>query len=171
VPVADEVPHLRIGQVAGDRGRVLQAQQLVDGAEDDQRDERREEGAQAQQADENAVDRAEQGAERQRARQRQPDRPLQHVHHHQRGEIRQREHRAHREVDAADDHHQAETEHDEADLAGLAQRVGKGPGGPEVGDQPARRDQDECTSSRTGIAVSVQRLERISPSQWSGHQR
>ena len=116
-----------------------QAQQLVDGAEDDQRDQRGQEGAQAQVADQHAVDRAEQRAAQQRARpRRRPTGHLPHVHHHQRAEVGQREHRAHRQVDAADDHHQRQAQHDEADLAGLAQGVGQRRRRVEVADQPAR---------------------------------
>ena len=122
---ADEVPHLRVGKAGGDQRRVVGDQQVVQRAVDDQRDQRGEKGAQPEVADQHAVDRTEQRAEHQRGHHRAGDRPLQHVHEVQRAEVRQREHRPHRQVDAADDHHQRHAEHDEADLAGLPAGVGQ----------------------------------------------
>ena len=60
-----------IGKAGGDRVRIVEQQQIVGGAVDDQRDQRGDEGAQPQIADQQAVD----GAERRAARERRDDRP------------------------------------------------------------------------------------------------
>ena len=65
---------------------------------------------------------------------------------------------------------QRHAEHDEADLAGLPAGVGERGRRQEVRDRLASANATS-TSTITGIAVSIQRLARISPSAWSGQQR
>ena len=63
VAVAHEVPGRDVGKRGGDGVGVVDQQQVVGRAVDDQRDQRGDEGAQPEIADQEAVDRAEQGAE------------------------------------------------------------------------------------------------------------
>ena len=96
VAIADEVPHFRVGQAPGNRGRVVGGEQVVKCAVDDQGDQGREEGAQAEVADQNAVDSTECRAAQQGGRDRRASRPLQHVHQIQGTEVGQRKHRTDR---------------------------------------------------------------------------
>ena len=136
---ADEIPRRKIGKGRRDLVGIVEQQQIVGGAVDDQRDQRGDEGAQPQIADQEAVDGAERGAAGEGGDDHGRHRPVQHVEAEQRAEIAQREHRADREVDAADDDDQRHAEHDEADLAGLPAGVGEAAGRQEAGDRAAEQ--------------------------------
>ena len=71
------------------------------------------------------------------------DRPAEDVEAEERAEIGQREHRADRQIDAADDDDQRLAEHDEADLAGLPRRIGEARRRQEVVDHPAQGEADD----------------------------
>ena len=140
---ADEIPRREVGEGGGDLVGIVEQQQIVGRAVDDQRDQRGDEGAQPQIADQEAVD----GAERRAADEGGDDhgrhRPVQHVEAEQRAEIAQREHRADRKVDAADDDDQRHAEHDKADLAGLPSGIGEAADRQEAGDRAAQQDGDD----------------------------
>ena len=143
-PGADEVPDLRIGKAAGNLHRVFEQQHVDDGADNDQRHQRRQKCAQPEQADQHAVEQADQAAGSERAEECGADRPTENVHHGQRGEIAEREIRADREIDAAGDHDDHHGEHDEAELAELSQRNNQAGGTEEIGDQIAeQRDRND----------------------------
>ena len=140
---ADEIPRRKIGKGRRDLVGIVEQQQIVGGAVDDQRDQRGDEGPQPQIADQQTVD----GAERRAADERRDDhgrhRPVQHVEAEQRAEIAQREYRADREVDAADDDDQRDAEHDKTDFAGLAAGIGEAAGRQEARDRAAEQDRDD----------------------------
>jgi len=140
---AQKIPGGDVGEGGGDLVRVVEQQKVVGRAVDDQRDQRRDEGAQPQISDQQAVD----GAERRAAQKRRDDhrryRPVEHVEQAQCAEIAQREHRSHREVDAADDDDKGHAEHDEADLAGLPSGIGEAADRKKAGNRPAQRDGDD----------------------------
>ena len=140
---ADEIPRRKIGEGGRDLVGIVEQQQIVGGAVDDQRDQRGDEGPQPQIADQEAVD----GAERRAAGEGGDDhgrhRPVQHVEAEQRAEIAQREHRADRKVDAADDDDQRDAEHDKADFAGLPSGIGEAADRQEAGDRAAQQDGDD----------------------------
>ena len=92
------------------------------------------------------------------------------MHQQERAEVGQGEHRSDRKVDAADNDYQPHSKADEADLSSLAGGVREARRRKKVLERAAK-DKCDDDSKITGIAVSVQRLERISPRRWSGHQR
>ena len=143
VAAADEIPGRDVGEGRRDGVGVALDQEIVGRAVDDQRDQRGDEGAQPQISDQDAVDGAEQRAAEQGGDHHRRDRPAQHVEQIERAEIGQREDRADRQIDAADDDDQRQPERDEADLAGLARGVGEARRRQEVVDGPAEREADD----------------------------
>ena len=118
--VADEIPD--VGRRGGHLDFRAEAdhQNVVKRAPDDEGHQRCDEGAQPQEADQIAVDRAEHRAGRHRGGEGEPDRLIEDEEHRDRGKGRQREDRAHRQVDAAAQHHHRQADHHQAELAQLA---------------------------------------------------
>ena len=129
--------NLRIGKAARNLHRVFEQQHIDDGADDDQRHQRRQKCAQPEQADQDAVEQADQTTGKKRAEECGADRPAENVHHSQRCEVAKREVRSDREIDAAGDHDDHHGEHDEAELAELSQRNNQAGWTEEIGDQVA----------------------------------
>src|SRR5271170_4629339 len=119
VAPADEVPSRKVGERRGNLVRITLDQKIEGRAVDNQGDEGGDEGAQPQISDQQAVDRAEKRADDDGGGGDRNDRPTQNVKRIERAEIRQREHRSDRKVDAADDYDETLAERDEADLARL----------------------------------------------------
>src|SRR5271168_2788127 len=114
VAPADEVPGRKVGERRGDLVRITLDQKIEGRAVDNQSDEGGDEGAQPQISDQEAVDGAEESAKDDGGGRDRDDRPAQNVERIERAEIREREHRSDRKVDAADDYDETLAERDEA---------------------------------------------------------
>ncbi len=163
VPVPMKIEQIGIEVSGDDGGRHPQEQDVVDRAEDDQRDQGGEEGAEPQIADQIAVDRAADDAHRHHADSGEADREAFDIGAEQRGQHRQGEDRGDREIDAARHQHDREAEHDQAELGHLKAEIG------EAGDrEEARRDDPE---HRHQHDQGQEREPRCRSSAWPGSPR
>ena len=149
----DVVPARGLDLDAGDGLRMAEQQRIDQAAHDDHRDQRRQEGAQPQVTDEQAVDGADRGAagdgdgtgepQWQAADTTQPE-------HH---EVAEREHRADAEIDAPGQHDDGHAEAREQVLAAGVGDVADTREAEHVGDQRAEHDQREAQRQHRDGAV------------------
>ena len=96
----DEIPDRRGDFLRADLARISQQQSIDHGAHDNQHHQRRQEGAQSEIADQNAVDQADAPAHGQHGKRRQPQWPAHDAAKRQHQQIGQSENRADAEIDA-----------------------------------------------------------------------
>ena len=142
-PVADKIPRGKIREGGGDVVGIALNEKVVGRTVDDQRDQRRYEGAQPQIADQQAVHGAQQHAADDGCQGDERHRPAEYIEGEEGAEVGQREHRAHRKVDAADDDHERHAERDESDLTSLPRRVGEARRRQEIVDRLAEPEADD----------------------------
>jgi hypothetical protein len=143
-PFADEGPNRGIRQTRNDCGRRPKEDDVVDRAEDDERDQRRQEGAKPEIADQIAIDRAADDAQRHHREEAKPDRPTFDIHANEREQNRERVDGGHRKVDAAGDHHDRQSEHDQPELGELPPEIAEPVDREEARDQ--RAENADCNN-------------------------
>ena len=143
IAVAEKIPGGKVGKCGGDLVGIIDQQQIVGRAIDDQRDQGRDEGPEAEVTDQDAVDETERRARDHGGGGDRRNGPAENVQTIERAKIAQREHRADRQIDAADDDDQRHAEHDEADLAGLPRDVAQAADGKEARNSAAQRETDD----------------------------